>query len=227
MIYAGEFSPTEPENGTADDVRGVGPAESIAETAKPKKVKKLPVCIQTGEAKEPERMMRFVIGPDGLLYPDFAENLPGDAFWCSLDRPTLQDALDSRAFQRAAGRDVSIRDDILTRIEQGLRRQALSLLSMTRKAGHMVTGAEKTEQILRSGKAGVYLTAAAKDADTREKLSFLARDARIVDIFTSDELSGASGANNVYHAAMTRGGTTDRFFVHVKRIHLFNKTRHK
>lgn len=204
----------------------IQPADSSsAPVSKTSKAKPAPVCIMSGETLDPERMLRFVIGPDGTLFPDFAENLPGKAVWCNLYRPTLQQAIDTNAFSKAFGQDVAIPANIAETIEKGLRHQALSMISMARKAGQLVTGAEKTEQVLRSGKAGVYLTAAAKDADTREKLSFLARkDVRIVDLFTSDELSQASGARKVFHAGMTRGGVAARFFVHVKRLNLFRKT---
>jgi len=229
LIYAGDHSPTENEADVPGKTRDAVPAESTAEKpyVKPEKVKPLPVCIHTGKPMEAERMMRFVIGPEDVLYPDFAGNLPGKPLWCSLYRETLQEAVDQNSFAKAAGKPVTIPADIMAQIDRGLRHQALAMLSMTKKAGHLLTGAEKTEQVLKSGKAGVYLTAAAKDADTREKLSFLAREARIVDMFTSDELSKASGANKVFHAAMTRGGTTDRFFAHVKRMHLFRDQTQK
>lgn len=204
----------------------IQPADApSAPVSKASKAKPAPVCIMSGETLDPDRMLRFVIGPDDALFPDFAENLPGKAVWCNLYRQTMQQAVEADAFSKAFGQSVKIPENILETIEKGLRHQALSMVSMARKAGQLVTGAEKTEQVLRSGKAGVYLTAAAKDADTREKLSFLARkDVRIVDLFTSDELSQASGARKVFHAGMTRGGVAARFFVHVKRLNLFRKT---
>lgn len=228
MIYAGDHSPTETDKAVPDDVRDASPVADSAESipyVKPPKVKKLPICIHTGIEFEEDRLMRFVIGPEDVLYPDFSGDLPGKVLWCSLYRQTVQDAIDCNSFAKAAGQDVKIPADLMDQVERGLRNKALAMLSMTKKAGHLLTGAEKTEQVLRSGKAGIYLTSAAKDGDTREKLTFLALNApltvRIVDMFTSEELSRASGANKVVHAAMTRGGTTERFFTHVKRMHLF------
>jgi predicted RNA-binding protein YlxR (DUF448 family) len=233
LIYAGDHSPTEKDatiTGTTRDesaCESTATSESMPEQAtdapyvKPVKVKPLPVCIHSGKALEEERMMRFVIGPEDVLYPDFAGDLPGKPMWCSLYRETLQEAVRDNSFAKASGKTVNIPENIMDQIDKGLRHQALAMLSMCKKSGHLLTGAEKTEQVLKSGKAGIYLTAAAKDADTREKLSFLARNARVVDMFTSDELSKASGANKVFHAAMTRGGTTERFFSHVKRMNLF------
>ena len=34
-------------------------------------------CIATGETGAPERMIRFVVGPEGDVVPDLARRLPG------------------------------------------------------------------------------------------------------------------------------------------------------
>lgn len=223
MIYAGDHSPTETDKTVPGDARDASPV--VNQPKSQKSAVKQHICIHSGVALEEDRLMRFVIGPEDVLYPDFSADLPGKVLWCSLFRQTVQDAINNNSFAKAAGQDVTIPAGLMDQVERGLRQKALSLLSMTKKAGHLLTGAEKAEQMLRSGKAGIYLTAAARDADTREKLTFLAlnadRPARIVDMFTSEELSRASGANKVFHAVMSRGGTTDRFFSHVKRMHLF------
>ena len=113
---------------------------------------------------------------------------------------------------------------MLATIEKGLRHQALSMISMARKAGHLYTGAEKTEQLIKSGKAAIYLTGSEKDADTRMKLTFLAGDkVRVIDLFSSEELSQASGMNKVFHAALLRGTLADRFFTNVRRMNLFRQ----
>jgi predicted RNA-binding protein YlxR (DUF448 family) len=212
LIHAGDQIPAEPTQALPENIRQDSPPARA-------RVEKEYKCIQSGENLDKDRLLRFVIGPENTLYPDFSENLPGQSFWCNLYRETLQKAVTENPF----GPDVVIPADIMEIIEKGLRNQAISMISMARKAGQLVTGAAKTEQSLRSGKAGVYLTAAIKEADTREKLSFLANQARIVDLFTTDELSQASGTRKVFHAAMSRGGIAERFFIHVKRMNLFRK----
>lgn len=223
MIYAGDQTPAELNQPMSGETgHGDGPAHSNSDAPPPPKSKKRPlICIQSGEEMEKDRMLRFVIGPENVLYADFAENLPGTAFWCNLYRPALQQALTENLFAKSSGVDVIIPADIMAQIDRGLRHQALAMISMARKAGMFVTGAEKTEQTLKSGKAAIYLTAAIKDADTRMKLTYHAQKCRIVDLFNSDELSQASGANKVFHAAMLRGGSANAFFAQVKRLNLF------
>ena len=217
MTYAGDITPADQTSGNA--VITDGGDGTPAPYVKPPKPAPTFTCIQSGEKLEKERVLRFVIGPENTLYPDFSEDLPGQPMWCNLYRPVVQAAIDNHAF----GDNVIIPSDMMDQIERGLRHQALSMLSMCKKAGALLTGAEKTETMLKSGKAIVYLTASPKEADTRYKLSFIAQenDARVVDFFTSDELSKASGASKVFHAALGRGGTTAKFFVHVKRMNLF------
>lgn len=214
MTYIGEFSPNGQTDGTPVDN-----GREQETYVKPPKPAPSFTCAQSGEKLEKDRVLRFVIGPENTLYPDFAGNLPGTAFYVNLYRPTMEAALKDNPF----GADVVIPPNMMDMIETGLRHQALSLLSMTKKAGQLLTGAEKTEGMLKSGKASIYLTASPKDADTRMTLTFHAQEnnARVVDFFTSDELSKASGANKVFHAAMGRGGTANTFFVHVKRMNLF------
>lgn len=215
MTYAGdEQTPNDLTPTAHDDVCGASPVESKTPSKKPK-TDRTQSCAASGEVLDMDRMIRLVIGPDGVLYPDFAENLPGTAFWCNLYRPVLEQALSDNPF------GATIPADMMDRIEQGLRAQALGMISMARKSGAMFTGAEKTEQLLRDGRAGIYLTASPRDADTRMKLTVLAGDrCRIVDLFTSAELSAATGANKVFHAAMLPGGTAKHFFTHVKRLNL-------
>lgn len=231
MIYIGEPTPNcQTENTPVDNGREQSSAapinadqssETASETPYVKPPKPAPVftCAQTGEKLEKDRVLRFVIGPENTLYPDFAEKLPGKEFFVNLYRPTMEAALRDNPF----GAEVVIPADMMDQIEKGLRHQALSMLSMTKKAGQLLTGAEKTEGMLKSGKAFIYMTASPKDADTRMTLTFHAQanNAKIVDFFTSDELSKASGANKVHHAALGRGGTASKFFVHVKRMNLF------
>lgn len=215
MNYTGDLTPAD-----RDDTLPVdnGREESPAAFIKPPKPEPKFTCIQSGEALEKDRVLRFVIGPENTLYPDFAENLPGRVFYCNLYRPVLEAALNGKAF----GPDIVIPADMMQQIERGLRHQALSMLSMAKKAGKLLTGAEKTEAMLKAGKAAIYLTSSAKEGDTRQTLTFHAQatQARIVDFFTSDELSRASGANKVVHAALARGGIANAFFVHVKRMNL-------
>ena len=59
-------------------------------------------CIATGEEGAPERMIRFVVGPEGEVVPDLARQLPGRGMWVRAERAALERAVEKKLFSRAA-----------------------------------------------------------------------------------------------------------------------------
>ena len=50
----------------------------------------LRTCIATGEQGAPERMIRFVVGPEGDVVPDLARRLPGRGLWVQAERAAVE-----------------------------------------------------------------------------------------------------------------------------------------
>ena len=50
-------------------------------------------CIATGETGAPERMIRFVVGPEGDVVPDLARRLPGRGLWVKAERAAVERAV--------------------------------------------------------------------------------------------------------------------------------------
>ena len=46
-------------------------------------------CIVTGDVQPKGGLIRFVVGPDGMVVPDLAEKLPGRGLWVSADRAVM------------------------------------------------------------------------------------------------------------------------------------------
>ena len=81
-------------------------------------------CIATGEESAPERMIRFVVGPEGEVVPDLGRRLPGRGMWVLAERAALQKAIDRKLFSRAARQAVGIPADLVERVERGGRRKS-------------------------------------------------------------------------------------------------------
>ena len=64
-------------------------------------------CIVTGTEGPPERMIRFVVGPEGDVVPDLARRLPGRGLWVTAERATLERAVEKNLFSKAARAAVS------------------------------------------------------------------------------------------------------------------------
>ncbi|WP_435641643.1 DUF448 domain-containing protein [Micavibrio aeruginosavorus] len=190
--------------------------------AAPVKKIKTETCVVSGETLPRDQMIRLVIGPDSTLYLDLDAKLPGTGFWITLGQSILAQAVRDGLFVTADQKAVTIPENMTEIITKALTRKALDMLSMGRKAGDLITGADKCEQVLRSRKGGVYVTAAEESAVTRRKLVNLARSLPVIDQFSSADLSTHSGAQNVWHAVIRRGPLCQPFLNAVDRLNKFN-----
>ncbi len=182
-------------------------------------------CIASGESLPAERLIRFVVSPDGALVPDLAAELPGRGLWLSADRDALAKALSGKGFARAARRQITAPADLAERLEMLLLRRTMQMLGFARKAGAAVCGRDKVDSLARSGKIGVLIAASDAAEDGKTKLLRLAEavspGVACVSWISSAELGLAFGRENVIHAAIAQGRLADRFRVEAERLRGF------
>ena len=150
-------------------------------------------CIVTGETKPREAMLRFVVGPDKSIVPDLAEKLPGRGLWLTPDYNTLAQALEKKAFQRAARQQVKIPADFPAIVTNLFRQRLLDQLGMARRAGAAIAGFEKVEEQLRRKRLHLLLIAADAGKDGRQKLENLSPRTKIIDTLDGATLAGIFG----------------------------------
>ncbi len=171
-------------------------------------------CLATGEVLAKERLLRFVVGPDGEIVPDPAARLPGRGLWLKPERAIIRRAQTRGLFARAAKAKVKVPDDLLERLVAMERRRLLDLLGLARRAGVLVTGFEKVRAAIAGGTVAVLLEAAEAGDDGRGKLAALAAHrapgALLCDGFTIAELSQALGREHAVHAAVLQSGIAGR-----------------
>lgn len=175
-------------------------------------------CIVSREVLPKENLIRFVVGPDGLLVPDVEGKLPGRGLWVKAGRATLESAIVKNAFSKAARRQVGVPGDLVDLTVMMLRRRCLELVGLARRAGRAVAGFERVRAELSRQNTGVLLTAADGAEDGKRKLKGLAEGVRSVTLFTSAELSHAFGRENVVHAAVMPGRLADLFCAETSRL---------
>src|SRR5690348_5051395 len=141
------------------------PMTPAAESAGP-----LRTCIVTGETMAPERMIRFVVGPDGDVVPDLARRLPGRGMWLKAERAMVEQAVAKKAFARAARAAVKVAPDLPQRLEKLLLDRALEDLSRARRAGRAVAGFVKVEQMIGQRRVGLLVVAEEAEGDGLGKL---------------------------------------------------------
>lgn len=168
-------------------------------------------CLATGTIAPKAELMRFVVGPQGELLPDFSGKLPGRGLWITPTAAALKRALEKRLFQKAAGSALKIEENFLGNLLAGERRRALALLGLARRAGLALAGFEKVKAALAGGRVRVLLAASDGADDGRGKLAALASGRPIIADFTSEELALALGRHHVVHVALLAGGLTESF----------------
>lgn len=168
------------------------------------------MCVVTHECKPVDDLIRIVLSPEKVLVPDLKANLPGRGAWVSAKRAIVEQAVTKGVFARAFKTSVSGGEELPGLIARLLRKNAISRVSLAKKAGVLVSGATKVERQIAKHKTAILLHAVDGADDGKRKLdgslkSVFGEEANkvaIINFFTTEELSLALGLENVIHAAI-------------------------
>jgi predicted RNA-binding protein YlxR (DUF448 family) len=183
-------------------------------------------CAVTRAERSPDDLIRFVVDPSGSIVPDLARKLPGRGVWVTADKASVAAAVAQNAFAKSLKRHVSVPQDLPEAVDTLFVKHLLQALSLANKAGLVVTGFDKVETLLDSGRAVALVHGAEAAEDGRGKLDrkYTAicrgqgRPGIIVDWLTIAQLSLAIGRSNVVHAGLKQGGATQRFLREAERL---------
>jgi predicted RNA-binding protein YlxR (DUF448 family) len=180
-------------------------------------------CIVTGVLRPRAEMVRFVAAPGGRIVADVDESLPGRGLWLSAARNMVHTASRKGAFAKAAGRKVSVPEDLADEVEGLLARRCLNLIGLARRAGQMAGGFEKVRAWIGDGKGGLIIAAADAGLSGRRKIRALAPDLPVIDIFAGAELGGALGRERAVHCVVAPGKMADRLLEETGRLKGFRQ----
>jgi predicted RNA-binding protein YlxR (DUF448 family) len=185
-------------------------------------------CAVSRTVLAPDRLIRFVLGPDGQVTPDLARRLPGRGVWVECSRSRVETAIKTGVFAKSLKQQVLVSPDLAERIDKLLLRRAIDALSLANKAGLVVAGFAKVDTAVASGHCQMLVHAADAAADGAGKLTRKLRavwqaqgntdEPVILDALTSADLSLAMGRANVVHAALTKGGAAANFLRDAERL---------
>ncbi len=189
-------------------------------------------CIVTRETGDAETLIRFVCAPDGEVVPDLRRKLPGRGAWVGARRDLVEKAIRGSLFARAFKSKVSVSADLGQMVDDLLVRDALSALSLARKAGQVVTGFSKCDSAVRSNRAILVLHASEAAEDGIRKLSQAIHATEEMEggpfmaskVFAGPQMDLALGADNVIHATALDGGGARNL---VRRIAILERYRGK
>ena len=181
----------------------------------------------THEVMDESRLIRFVAGPDGSVFPDLGRKLPGRGLWVAADRASVETAAKKNLFSRAAKTKLSASADLAAVVESQLFRRCLDQLGLARREGVLISGFEKSAANIRAGKAAWVIEASDGASDGRGKILALARHqtTKVCGAFSVDDLSLALGLENAIHGVLLHGGRADRWTTEVERLAGFRSLR--
>jgi predicted RNA-binding protein YlxR (DUF448 family)/ribosomal protein L30E len=167
-------------------------------------------CIVSRQRREPDELIRFVVGPDGSVVADLKRNLPGRGCWVTGDHLHVDKAAAKNLFSRAFKRPVLVPEGLAQSVDALLVRAALGAAGLARKAGAVALGAAKVDKTVRSGEALAVLHAAEAAEDGIRKIAQARRAVAHLGgphipafkLFSESELGLALGGANVIHAAV-------------------------
>ncbi len=167
-------------------------------------------CLATGEVQPKRGLIRFAVSPDGVVVPDTLGKLPGRGMWVSAERDALEKAVSKGLFARAAKAPVKVPEGLVADVEALLSRRLTDAISMARKAGLAIAGYEKVRDWL--GKEEVRILFQASDGSERGKSKLHPPGGRgsYFEVLTASELGLSFGRERVIHAALGKGGLTER-----------------
>jgi predicted RNA-binding protein YlxR (DUF448 family) len=189
-------------------------------------------CVVSRAVKSPDDLIRFVVGPDGMLTPDLRRKLPGRGVWTSLSAKTVTEAVKRKAFERSLKAKITVPDDLVAMIDALMLRDALQALAMANKAGLVSSGFAKVEAVIGSGRCAAVIEASDGADDGRRKIGqamkraeiaretsgLKARKTPVVAIFAAADLELALGRAHVIHAALAPGPAAEGFLSRWRRL---------
>lgn len=167
-------------------------------------------CIATGTSGTTRGLIRFVVGPEGRITPDILGKLPGRGIWVSAERDVLEMAAKKNLFARSAKQAVTVPETLVGDIEAALVRRLTDMMSLARKSGQAVAGYEKVKDWLAKDQAALLFQASDGSERGKSKLRPPGGRGTHFEVLTGSELGLAFGREHVIHAALAKGGLTEK-----------------
>jgi len=184
-------------------------------------------CVARNEVRDPNDMIRFVVGPENTVYPDILGKLPGRGCWVSASREDLDVAMNKGGFKRGFKGNVNIPDDLTEQVEAGLRKQTLSLIGMAKKSGKLFIGFDQVMVAARTDALGWRIEASDGAEGSRGKIRTLSKAVarevelalpRVIGCFESSELGAVVGRDAITHCAVPHGRIAKSLGFSAKRL---------
>jgi len=178
-------------------------------------------CLGCREVRPKNELLRFVLDPEGILFPDIARKLPGRGSYTCFSRDCLAAALKRKQFNRSFKGEVSLlpEAELLALVRKIMEEKICSLLALANKAGKAVSGTDKVMDKLRRGEAAILILAADISGESKAKFLAVAAKAGVETFMFSlkDRLGGPLGKEIRTAIAVQQGSFANTLQTDLKR----------
>lgn len=178
-------------------------------------------CIVSGEVLEKDNLLRFAITPDNQVVPDFKKKLSSVGIYISNSQTKLQIAVQKNLFSKICKKNLKVSPDLTSMVQNLLLKHGLDLISLSRKAGILLTGFEKVCEGLKKEKVAFVLQAKDAGEDGRNRILSLSKGLEVFNIYNVEELDKALDKVNTVHIAFKKSEMAQTVYNEFKKIENF------
>jgi len=147
--------------------------------------------------KPKDDLLRFVLDPERVLFPDISRKLPGRGAYTCYNRSCLNTAINKRQFFRSFKGEVTLlpADELISMITRLQEEGITSFISMANKAGKAVSGSDKVMDALRKGTVALLVLAGDISPDSRSRFTAIAEKTgvKVIDFSIKERLGATLG----------------------------------
>ena len=160
-------------------------------------------CVASRQVLAMDKLIRFVIAPNGALTLDLTGKLPGRGAHLTPSKSALSEAVKSRAFARAFKQPVIIPSDFSVHISELIHAYLLSRLSLSRRSGDLAVGQDSVFAAAGKGHLSLLILPNNATENARARLAGIIRDFPALTFSTVERLGAALGKARISNLALT------------------------
>lgn len=180
-------------------------------------------CVACRQVADQDRLVRYVLAPDGQVLVDYRHKLPGRGAYTCLNSDCLETAVTRRQFQRSFKGEGTppLAENLIKALKDQIAARAEALLGMARKSGRVESGSNAVLGSLRKEKKFALLILSEDISESiGEKLTAAAEKQGIpvFNMLGKNRLGQLLGKGERSVAAIAIGALADAILVELQRL---------
>lgn len=183
-------------------------------------------CLGCRQTRDQDKLIRFVLSPQGEVVPDIDARLPGRGAYSCVSSECLKTVVKQRQFSRAFKQEARTMapDEMAALVSRLLRERILGYLGLANRAGKIISGGSLVSDAIRAKlKPGLVLVATDVSEAIGEKIMQLAavHGVACASVLTKDDFGAILGKAPRSAVAVRPGGFVAQLASEIERYRNF------